>query len=47
MLRLVPRTTLVRAIELYLETPTEDERSAALSREILPAAVEVHAYCRA
>jgi predicted RNase H-like HicB family nuclease len=31
------------AIELYLETLTEDERSAALSREILTTAVEVHA----
>ena len=31
------------AIELYLETLTDDERSAALSREILITAVEVHA----
>ncbi len=31
------------AIELYLETLTADERSAALSREILTTAVEVHA----
>ncbi|HXM45055.1 MAG TPA: type II toxin-antitoxin system HicB family antitoxin [Bryobacteraceae bacterium] len=31
------------AIELFLETLTEDERSAALSREILTTAVEVHA----
>lgn len=31
------------AIELYLETLTEEERSAALSREILTTAVEVHA----
>jgi predicted RNase H-like HicB family nuclease len=31
------------AIELYLETLTEDERSAALSHEILTTAVEVHA----
>jgi predicted RNase H-like HicB family nuclease len=31
------------AIELYLETLTEDERAAALSREILTTAVEVHA----
>jgi predicted RNase H-like HicB family nuclease len=31
------------AIELYLETLTEDERSAALSREILTTAIEVHA----
>lgn len=31
------------AIELFLETMTEDERAAALSREILTTAVEVHA----
>jgi predicted RNase H-like HicB family nuclease len=31
------------AIELYLETLTEDERSAALSHEILTTAVEVYA----
>ncbi len=31
------------AIELYLETLTGDERSAALSQEILTTAVEVHA----
>jgi predicted RNase H-like HicB family nuclease len=31
------------AIELFLETLTEDERSSALSREILTTAVEVHA----
>ena len=31
------------AIELFLETLTDDERSAALSREILTTAVEVHA----
>jgi predicted RNase H-like HicB family nuclease len=31
------------AIELFLETLTEDERSAALSQEILTTAVEVHA----
>ena len=31
------------AIELYLETLTDDERSAALSRQILTTAVEVHA----
>ena len=31
------------AIDLYLETLTEEERSAALSREILTTAVEVHA----
>jgi predicted RNase H-like HicB family nuclease len=31
------------AIELFLETLTEDERAAAFSREILTTAVEVHA----
>lgn len=31
------------AIELYLETLTDDERSAALSQEILTTAVEVRA----
>ncbi len=31
------------AIELFLETLTENERSAAFSREILTTAVEVHA----
>jgi predicted RNase H-like HicB family nuclease len=31
------------AIDLFLETLTEEERSAALSREILTTAVEVHA----
>ena len=31
------------AIELFLETLTDDERSAALSRAILTTAVEVHA----
>ena len=31
------------AIELFLETLTDDERLAALSREILTTAVEVHA----
>jgi predicted RNase H-like HicB family nuclease len=31
------------AIELYLETLTDDERAAALSRQILTTAVEVHA----
>ena len=31
------------AIALYLETLTDDERSAALSREILTTAIEVHA----
>jgi len=31
------------AIELFLETLTDEERSTALSREILTTAVEVHA----
>ena len=31
------------AIELYLETLSEDERDASLSREILTTSVEVHA----
>lgn len=31
------------AIDLFLETITDEERSAALSREILTTAVEVHA----
>ena len=31
------------AIELYLETLTEEERSAALSQQILTTAIEVHA----
>ena len=31
------------AIELFLETLTDAERSAALSREILTTAIEVHA----
>jgi predicted RNase H-like HicB family nuclease len=31
------------AIELYLETLSEDERHASLSREILTTTVEVHA----
>ncbi len=31
------------AIALYLETLTDDERSAALSQEILTTAIEVHA----
>ena len=31
------------AIEIFLETLIDDERSAALSREILTTAVEVHA----
>jgi len=30
------------AIESFLETPTDEERSAALRREILTTAVEVH-----
>ena len=30
-------------IELYLETLTEDERSVALSQEILTTSIEVHA----
>ena len=31
------------AIELFLETLTDDERTAALSQEILTTVVEVHA----
>jgi predicted RNase H-like HicB family nuclease len=31
------------AIELFLETLTDDERSTAFSREILTTSVEVHA----
>jgi len=31
------------AIELFLETPADEERSEALSHEILTTAVEVHA----
>ncbi len=31
------------AIDLFLETLTDEERSAALSQEILTTAVEVHA----
>ena len=31
------------AIELYLETLSEEERSAALSQEILTTAIEIHA----
>ncbi|HTB14460.1 MAG TPA: type II toxin-antitoxin system HicB family antitoxin [Bryobacteraceae bacterium] len=31
------------AIDLFLETLTDEERSAALSREILTTAIEVHA----
>ena len=30
------------AIELFLETLTDDERSAALSQEILTTSIEVH-----
>jgi predicted RNase H-like HicB family nuclease len=36
-------TNIQEAIELFLETLTEDERSAALSQQILTTAVEVHA----
>ena len=36
-------TNIREAVELYLETMTDEERSAALSREILTTAVEVHA----
>jgi predicted RNase H-like HicB family nuclease len=36
-------TNIREAIELFLETLTDDERSAALSQEILTTAVEVHA----
>jgi hypothetical protein len=35
------------AIELFLETLTDDERAAAFSREILTTAVEVHAWIAA
>jgi predicted RNase H-like HicB family nuclease len=31
------------AVELYLETLTEEERSTALSQEILTTSIEVHA----
>ncbi len=31
------------AIELYLETLSDDERSAALSREILTTSLDIHA----
>ncbi len=31
------------AIELFLETLTDDERSQALSQEILTTAIEIHA----
>jgi predicted RNase H-like HicB family nuclease len=36
-------TNIREAIELFLETLTDEERSEALSREILTTAVEVHA----
>ena len=36
-------TNIREAIELFLETLTDEERSAALSREILTTSVEVHA----
>ena len=36
-------TNIQEAIELFLETLTEDERSTALSQQILTTAVEVHA----
>ena len=36
-------TNIREAIELFLETLTEEERSEALSQEILTTAVEVHA----
>ena len=36
-------TNIREAIELFLETLTDEERSAALSREILTTIVEVHA----
>jgi predicted RNase H-like HicB family nuclease len=36
-------TNIREAIDLFLETLTDEERSAALSREILTTAVEVHA----
>jgi hypothetical protein len=40
----VDHSTIVReAIELFPETLTDEERSAALSQEILTTAVEVHA----
>jgi predicted RNase H-like HicB family nuclease len=34
--------TIREAIELFLETLTDGERSAALSQEILTTAVEIH-----
>jgi predicted RNase H-like HicB family nuclease len=36
-------TNIREAIELFLETMSDEERSAALSRDILTTAVEVHA----
>jgi predicted RNase H-like HicB family nuclease len=36
-------TNIREAIELFLETLTDEERSAALSQEILTTIVEVHA----
>jgi len=36
-------TNIREAIELFVETLTDEERSAALSREILTTTVEVHA----
>ena len=39
----VEEANIREAIELYLETLSDEERSAALSREILTTAIEVHA----
>ena len=36
-------TNIREAIELYLETLSDEERAAALSQEILTTAIEVHA----
>jgi predicted RNase H-like HicB family nuclease len=36
-------TNIREAIELFLETLTDEERSAARSRQILTTAIEVHA----
>ena len=36
-------TNIREAIDLFLETLTDEERSAALSREILTTAFEIHA----
>jgi predicted RNase H-like HicB family nuclease len=36
-------THIREAIELFLETLTDEERSAALSREILTTSIQVHA----